>query len=211
MYSFSVEPQPAALVMMASKSSERNASKFVRARSRATSRTPACAASAPQQACAAGTTTSQPLACSTRMVARFNSLNVTCATHPAKNATRARRWPCARKRLAQLAEEKFGVNLRQRAFRGLAIRAGAEFPCRARRPLVPSAGKSSGRAPLQRFCRGREAGGGRQNRAATRETNGRLYFCSICARASSRIFPYSTPEGQTVSQCAAIEAAVNVQ
>src|SRR5580658_10268883 len=33
----------------------------------------------------------------------------------------------------------------------------------------------------------------------TRETNGLLYFCSICARASSTSFPYLTPEGHAVS------------
>jgi len=36
-------------------------------------------------------------------------------------------------------------------------------------------------------------------RLAIREMSGRLYFCSICARASSSNFPYSTPDGHAVS------------
>ena len=112
-YSLSVEPHPAALVTIASKSSLGNAGKFVRARLRATSRTPACAGSAPQQTCPAGTTTSQPLACSTRIVARLSSLKVTCATQPAKSATRARRAPCGGNVFPKLAEEKFAIDFRQ--------------------------------------------------------------------------------------------------
>src|SRR5205823_7356154 len=58
----------------------RNTERFFRASSRAASRTPACAASAPQQSWPSGTTTSQPLAVRTRMVASLSCEKVTLAT-----------------------------------------------------------------------------------------------------------------------------------
>ena len=48
---------------------------------------PLCAASAPQQRCARGTTTRQPLRASTRIVARLTSWNHRSCTHPARTAT----------------------------------------------------------------------------------------------------------------------------
>ena len=103
--------------------------KLARASSLATSRTPACMGRAPQHTCPAGTTTSQPFACSTRIVARFKSLNVTCAMQPAKNATRARRGPCAGKRLSKLPEEKFRIDFWQELFAVLQTEQSAEFRC----------------------------------------------------------------------------------
>ena len=50
---------------------------------------------APQQAWLRGTSTSQPFSCSTRAVAQWVERNITSATQPVNNATRARRRPIA--------------------------------------------------------------------------------------------------------------------
>ena len=105
-YSFSVEPQPAALVIMASKPPSATRRYCAAPALRASSRKPACTCSAPQQPWPAGIATSQPFFCSTRTVASFNRANQTLAMHPAMNATRWRRSPSAGKRLADLAEEE---------------------------------------------------------------------------------------------------------
>ena len=77
-----------------------------RASLRASPRIPACRCSAPQQPWPSGTTTSQPLRCSTRTVASFSRAKLTLAMHPARNATRCVRSPSGGKCAADLAEEE---------------------------------------------------------------------------------------------------------
>ena len=57
-YSFKVDPQPAALIMIPAHGSRSKAAIFLRADSRAIARLPLWAYSAPQHPCGCGTTTS---------------------------------------------------------------------------------------------------------------------------------------------------------
>ena len=96
-YSFRVDPQPAALITIASTpaSAGSNASMKRRASASASVSRPECIISAPQQPCAWGITTSQPSAASTRAVAALTSLKKTRCTQPSSRATRRRRAPRA--------------------------------------------------------------------------------------------------------------------
>ena len=88
-YSFIAQPQPAELLM--TRSAPANAATLARASSRAGSGSPACTSSAPQQRCAAGTSTSKPLASSSCSVARFTRPNIGSMMQPVNSATRTPR------------------------------------------------------------------------------------------------------------------------
>ena len=92
---------------------------------------PLCAASAPQQRCARGTTTRQPLRARTRIVARLTSWNHRSCTHPERTATvprtsvpagglreprqpRERRRPAWRERAHPARQERPGDGLEER-------------------------------------------------------------------------------------------------
>ena len=79
--------------MMASNCSGGNPSMFLRANCRASSHSPLCPCSEPQQSCSGGVTTSQPLRASTSTVSRFTSLNIRSWAHPVRTATRYRFGP----------------------------------------------------------------------------------------------------------------------
>ena len=165
-YSFSVEPHPAALVMTASKSSRRKTSRFVRASDRAASRTPACAASAPQQVCPAGTTTSQPLAVSTRIVASCSAEKLTCAMHPGKQRHARAAMAHGRDTFGPASRRKICDRSAAAAARDPQGRADGECRSRARAIAIPSAGRYVERARDDcDAARDREAGGEKQNRA----------------------------------------------
>ena len=93
--SFIADPQPAAVVTIASMSAWKRAGVSA-ASSSACASSPTCRASAPQQPWSRGTTTSTPLAASTRTAAALIDGRSTRWTHPASSATRARRGPIAR-------------------------------------------------------------------------------------------------------------------
>ena len=93
-YSRMVEPQPAALVTMASTSAGK-AARLRRAKACAAAQSPECQARPPQQPWPDGMTTSTPLRASTSMVAVLMSGSSTCWAQPVSSATRARRSPRA--------------------------------------------------------------------------------------------------------------------
>jgi len=84
-YVVNIAPHPPAFVMIGA--SESKAAMFRRANSRAPSRSPACACSAPQQPCSTGASTANPLASNTRSVARFTRANSPSPTQPLNNNT----------------------------------------------------------------------------------------------------------------------------
>src|SRR5215472_6047240 len=95
-YSFTLEPQPAALVTMVSTLARSKASIVCLANSMAAASSPACTSNAPQQVCACGATTSQPSAVSTRVVAAFTRGKNSRCTQPRSSPTRRRFSPTAR-------------------------------------------------------------------------------------------------------------------
>src|SRR5438105_3620129 len=94
-HSFIHDPHPAALTITASTLARSIASIALRSNFLASLSRPACADNAPQQPRSGGTTTSQPSADSTRIVASLTDGKYTRCTQPASNATRARGGPFA--------------------------------------------------------------------------------------------------------------------
>ena len=116
---------------------------------RASSRSPACTCSAPQQPCAAGIDTSQPFLRNTRTVASFNRAKLMFAMHPARNATRYRCGVFGRQHAAVVAKEERRLDFGRQAFH-LAQPAAARSPASAPISSIRSPDKDKAAAPDQR-------------------------------------------------------------
>ena len=183
-YSLSVEPQPAALIRIASTCSFSKLAMSARANAFASSGRPLCSDSAPQQPCPCGTTTSQPSALSTRIVAALTRGKSARCTQPATSATRARRSPFANVRYGSDANVS-------RSLTGGAIvascrsRAGSSLPSRpdaARDKPSFAPSHSPGIIARNRFGYGNSANTSSRN---ARSPAGRVIASSTFARVAS--------------------------
>ena len=176
------EPQPAALTAIRSTPAASNASMAARARTRACSRRPEWACSAPQQG-SCGVTTSKPSAASTRAVAALTSPNTTDCTQPASRPTRARGVPSA---------ARFAGPWR-RTFHG-----GASSPSGLSGPGSGSLRPSGASFMAIRSTHGRVSAASSSERRAS--SNGlRSCVSSIRPRVCSISVPYCTPDGHAVT------------
>ena len=170
---------------------------FWRACRRACSRSPKWYASPPQQVCAAGIFTSQPLAASTRTVAMLVGPNMTSPTHPSTNATVARRAPRA-------GTKSGSTSLPKRSGTRAAAAMAAVRP--RTRPNLTAARSSFSFCTMRRPRASHRSLAGlgntpRMKKRLTRTSQKeRFRPSSSWARASSMMTPYLTPDGQEDSQ-----------
>jgi hypothetical protein len=146
-YSFIDEPQPAAFTTTCSTPARSKVSMSRRAKPCASASRPLCTLSAPQQPCAGGTTTSQPSAASTRIVAAFTSGKNARCTQPVSTPTTARRVP--RRRHPARRPRHPGQPRRQRFQGGQRRRQAGQQAAAADQPLHPGPLVRPQRAPQQ--------------------------------------------------------------
>ena len=159
---------------------------------------PACACSAPQQACARGATTSPPLRASTRAVARLCAPKTTCWTQPVSRPTRPRRAPSAARQPRAAAPgraaggsvgqqrlpapERPGRSAQQTRARGPALQAARLVE--AAGPPRPAAAGAGSAAAATKFTQRKSRRSGPPGR-----------WRSISARAASMSWPYGHARG----------------
>ena len=166
------------------------------ASSLASSSTPACSCSDPQQRGSRGACTSKPSALSTRTVAALTSPKNTRWMQPCMNATRPRAGPRA------------GVTSGSRVIAARAFTGGASCSSARSSGTRPSRGESFSRTP--RRCCSASIGAIARSRPGwvkrakiasrkSRSRSGRGALRSICGRVSRISLSYWTPDGHAVT------------
>ena len=197
-YSFSDEPQPAALTTMASIPAPRTCRSAARRTAAPRPRRPLCTHSAPQQPCPRGITTSQPSAASTRAVAALTSGKNAPWTQPVSMPDHGRRVAARGDRARQPGTAAAAAG---RARPSPAAAAAAGPAAGARDDLRQPAGLV-GRSGAAQRPQPPRVGEQREDRRAQRPLRAAAAACrrSTCARVCSISRSYCTPDGQAVTQ-----------
>jgi hypothetical protein len=205
------DPHPAAFTATSSTPAASKAAMFRRAIPRARSSSPAWAWRAPQHPCPGTSTTWNPFTARTLRVASLTRRKSPSWTHPVRIPTRG---PMAGAGVGtEVGGDGGGVagGVDGAAARPT-LRAGPDASSMARpkrsRPATPPAGRLRRRrrgSPVARRIRLRAIQGRNRTGRATRARRSRVARSGgldprATARARSRRYPYSTPDGQTVSQ-----------